>query len=86
MVAVDEAIPAAKAQLERNLFAQRWEQASPREREYLVVVAEQMAAGGPATGAGVAERLGMTTRALAQYRERLITKGRWWPRATASVS
>lgn len=75
MAALDEAIPAAKATLERNLFAQRWEQASPRERQYLVALAEQMVAGGPATGAGVAERLGMTTRALAQYRERLISKG-----------
>ena len=75
MAAVDEAIPAATAQLERNLFAQRWEQASPREREYLVALAEQLAAGTLATGAAVADRLGRTTRQVAPYRERLINKG-----------
>jgi hypothetical protein len=72
---VDKAIPAATAELERSLFAQRWQQASPREREYLVALAEQSETGGPATGAAVAGRLGKTTYQLAQHRNRLITKG-----------
>ncbi len=73
--AVGLAIPAATAQLERNLFAQRWEQASPRERQYLSALASQVAEGGDATGAAVARRLGTTTRLVGKYRERLIAKG-----------
>ena len=72
--AVDKAIPAATAELERSLFAQRWQQASPREREYVVALAELLAAGA-ATGAAVAGRLGKTTYQLTQHRNRLITKG-----------
>jgi hypothetical protein len=61
---VDKAVPAATAELERSKFAQRWQQASPRERDYLVALAEQSAAGGPPTGAAVAGRLGKPPTSL----------------------
>jgi hypothetical protein len=34
--AVDLAVPSAGAQLERNLYSQRWQRTPPRERQYLV--------------------------------------------------
>jgi hypothetical protein len=73
--AVDLAVPSAGAQLERNLYSQRWQRTPPREREYLVALAETIAAGGDPTGAAVAERLGVTAKDLSMIRERLIDKG-----------
>ncbi len=73
--AVDLAVPSAGAQLERNLYSQRWQRTPPRERQYLVALAETIAAGGDPTGAAVAERLGVTAKDLSMIRERLIDKG-----------
>jgi hypothetical protein len=75
MTAVESAISAGGAELERSLFAQRFEQASPREREYMLALASLMDEGRPATGASIASRLGKTTHQLASHRARLIAKG-----------
>ncbi len=65
----------AYRRLSATLFPQRLEQASPREREYLRAVAELLAEGQVPTGQAVAGRLGKSTQALAQHRDRLLTKG-----------
>lgn len=49
--------------------------ATPREREYLVAVAELLAAGGPVTGGAVARQLHVAPAQLSSYRARLLTKG-----------
>lgn len=65
----------AAKQLAKGLIAQRWTQASGREREYLSALAAEQLAGRRATGAGVAKRLGARTSELSSYRARLIRKG-----------
>ena len=73
--AVRRAEDDAYQRLSTTLFPQRLEQASPREREYLRAVAELLADGQVPTGQLVANHLGRTTQALAQHRDRLLTKG-----------
>jgi hypothetical protein len=82
---VDKAVPAATAELERSKFAQRWQQASPRERDYLVALAEQSAAGGPPTGAAVAGRLGKPPTSLLSTATGSLPRGPWSPRQSTSV-
>lgn len=65
----------ASVQLERGLYAQRWAQASGREREYLLALAAQQREGQPMTGGAVARRLGAAPAQLSSYRARLIEKG-----------
>ena len=65
----------ATAELEQALYARRWAQASPREREYLAAVAELLDRGEPATGGAVAAHLGQTTPQLATCRAHLLAKG-----------
>ncbi|MDA8061019.1 MAG: hypothetical protein M0T80_01080 [Actinomycetota bacterium] len=65
----------AVRELEEGLYAGRWAQSSTRERQYLVAVAELVGRGEPATGAAVAARLGLSTRQVSSYRDRLLTKG-----------
>ncbi len=73
--AAREAIRTGGIQLERGLYAQRWAQASAREREYLHALAAQQIEGQPMTGGAVARRLGVEPAQLSQYRARLIKKG-----------
>ncbi|MHB8294734.1 MAG: AAA family ATPase [Acidimicrobiales bacterium] len=75
LAAAERAVSTATGQLERGLFAQRWQQASPKEKEYLVAVAREAAAGNRVTGGDVARRLGSTAPQVSRYRERLIAKG-----------
>lgn len=73
--AAREALVNGRVRLEQGLYAQRWEQASGREREYLYAVACEQADSGIATGAAVAKRLGQTSSGVAVYRSRLVEKG-----------
>lgn len=72
-----EAAPRAAADLERSLFTSRWEDASPREREYLRALAELTEAPGPGspTGGDVARRLGVVSTRASYLRDRLLKKG-----------
>jgi hypothetical protein len=77
-IGMDAAVAGAKRaarELEEGLYAGRWAQSSARERQYLAAVAELIGRGEVATGAAVAARLGLTTRQVSSYRERLLTKG-----------
>jgi hypothetical protein len=65
----------ARVELERSLYAQRWKQAPRREQEYLLAVARAIRETGRATGAEVARRLGVQTRAVSSYRARLLERG-----------
>jgi hypothetical protein len=73
--AAEQAVRTASVQLERGLYAQRWAQASPREQQYLLALAAQLAEGQPMSGGAVARRLGVTPAQLSQHRARLIEKG-----------
>lgn len=73
--ALGEALAFGQAQMERNLYSERWKKSPQRERDYLVAVASELMEVGPVTGASVARRLGKTGRELSSYRERLIDKG-----------
>ena len=66
---------AAEALLTSGLYATRWAQASSREKQYLVAIAEETRQNGRATGASVAARLGGSTRDWSVHRARLINKG-----------
>ena len=57
-----------------QLFTSRWEDASERERTYLLAVAEVARTRTP-TGGAVAQHLGLTTPQVSYLRERLIKKG-----------
>ncbi len=63
--------PRIEADLEQ-LFRGRWEDASERERDYLLALAT---IAGPATGGAVAAQLGEAARELSYLRDRLIKKG-----------
>ncbi|MDQ6744629.1 MAG: AAA family ATPase [Actinomycetota bacterium] len=76
LAAAEQGSQSAGIQLERGLYARRWTQAPPREREYLVALAEvQSTTAGPVTGGDVARSLGRPTSAVAVYRGRLIDRG-----------
>ena len=65
----------AEERLSAGLYASRWNQASNRERQYLVALAEELGDGAIATGGSVAARLGGTTAQWSTYRARLMNKG-----------
>jgi hypothetical protein len=69
------AISAAQQELSNSLYAARWGDASPREQEYLLALAELLTAHTRVTGAMIAKQVGKTTKALSAVRERLINKG-----------
>jgi AAA ATPase domain len=69
------AAAAAEADLAAGLYTSRWHGASPKEQEYLVALAEVVAAQGVAGGADVARALGRTTQQVSYLRDRLIRKG-----------
>jgi hypothetical protein len=62
-------------ELESGLFRTRWQQASPRQRDYLTAVAALRSEGHRATGRAVAERLGRSTQQLSKTRSELLRKG-----------
>ena len=65
----------AERLLTSGLYASRWEQASSREKQYLLAMAAEIGHVGRATGASVAGRLHGTTREWSTHRSRLINKG-----------
>ena len=65
----------AEARMSAGLYASRWNQASNRERQYLVALAEELRGGAVATGGSIAARLGGTTAQWSTYRARLMNKG-----------
>jgi hypothetical protein len=64
----------AARRLEGGLYASRWEQSTPKERQYLAAAAA-LAAEGAITGRGVADRLGVTVRQVSYLRDALLKKG-----------
>jgi len=62
-------------QLASGLYANRWAQASPRERDYLIAAAEEQQAHGAIRGGAVAHRLGVNAQSVSQPRSRLVAKG-----------
>lgn len=66
---------AAQADLASGLYAGRWHDASPKEREYLAAMAAQLAAGAVVAHADIARRLGKPPTALTYLRARLLAKG-----------
>ncbi|MBK5221540.1 MAG: AAA family ATPase [Acidimicrobiia bacterium] len=69
------AVPAADRALSDGLYAQRWADASGREREYLQATARVMLDDGSASGSQVAAALGATTPEVSYLRQRLLKKG-----------
>ncbi|MGH7749871.1 MAG: hypothetical protein ACREQ5_34655, partial [Candidatus Dormibacteria bacterium] len=65
----------AEARMSAGLYASRWNQASNRERQYLVALAEELGDGLIPTGGSVAARLGGTAAQWSTYRARLMNKG-----------
>ena len=73
--AAKRALPRAQRQLERGLYASRWEAAAPTHRRYLAAVAELITSGQPATSRAVADRQGKSTKELSKIRDQLIKYG-----------
>jgi hypothetical protein len=72
LAAVTEAAPAVAAQMD-ILFAARWRQASKRQRDLMMAVAEL--GGVDVKREDIAERLGMSTTSLSTARDGLLRKG-----------
>lgn len=70
-----DALLRAERDLAAGLYAGRWEGASPKERDYLLAVANLLESGEKATSGAVAALLGSTTRDLSYLRDRLLKKG-----------
>lgn len=70
-----QALPAAQKDLAAGLYAARWQDASPRERDYLLALAELLAEAPAITGGDVARHLGQVASAVSYLRDRLIKKG-----------
>ncbi len=68
------AVDAAERDLADGLYASRWADASPKEREYLAALAGLLVEGA-ATGGDVARALGKRPAEVSYLRERLVTKG-----------
>jgi hypothetical protein len=75
IAAAERALPRAQRQLERGLYASRWQAAAPTHRRYLAAVAELITTGQSATGRAVADRLGKRTSDLSRVRDHLIKYG-----------
>ncbi|HET7385989.1 MAG TPA: ATP-binding protein [Nocardioidaceae bacterium] len=69
------AVAAGQRDLEAGLYAVRWQDASPREREYLLALAKLSSEDVDATSAGVARRLGRAPSDVSYLRDRLVKKG-----------
>lgn len=75
LAAARSAVPAADRALRDGLYAQRWADASPKEREYLLAVARLIVDQGAASGSTTAVALGATTTEVSYLRQRLLRKG-----------
>ncbi len=73
--AAERAVAPAGRELDRGLYSARWAQASGREREYLMALAELAKSGGEVTGRSIADKLRSTPKGLSMIRARLLTKG-----------
>lgn len=69
------AVAAAEADLAAGLYESRWQDASPKEREYLMALAQLASDHYDVTAAEVAGSLGKTTKAVSYLRDRLTQKG-----------
>lgn len=72
---VPPALRAAQADLAHGLFAGRWHDASPKEREYLTVLATLLQQNGTVAHADIARALRKEPAKLSYLRARLIQKG-----------
>jgi hypothetical protein len=70
---VEEALPAAQAALDRAIYEVRVQRATANERKYMRAMAEL--GDGPYRSGAVARKLGQTSTAVSQSRQRLMTKG-----------
>ena len=70
---IDAAIPSAQEALDSSLYEVRVQRATPAERRYMRAMAEL--GDGPYRSGAVAAKLGKSSAALSQLRDRLITKG-----------
>lgn len=61
--------------LDSSLYAQRWAEAAPLERQYLGAMAAAILEHGSVTGSEVARRLGRTAKQVSYLRARLLEKG-----------
>lgn len=76
LAAAQQAAETGNLRLAKNLYAQRWRQAAPRERDYLIAAAEEYTAHGTITSSAIATRMHATrTQQLAPIRARLLSKG-----------
>ncbi|MGH9123185.1 MAG: ATP-binding protein [Acidimicrobiales bacterium] len=73
--AAERGVLTAGRQLDQGLYANRWAQASPGERNYLAALASLLGSSPDVRGAQVAAALGVTTRQVGTVRDRLIKKG-----------
>ena len=71
----EQATVAAHQDLASGLFAGRWRDASPKEREYLKALAQLLEAEGSAAHANVCKIIGREPARLSYLRARLIHKG-----------
>ncbi|MDN5794417.1 MAG: AAA family ATPase [Intrasporangium sp.] len=69
------ALDAARRELEEGLYASRWNDASPKEQEYLAAVAALIVRTGEATGPLAAAELGAAQSRVSYLRDRLLKKG-----------
>lgn len=75
LAAAERALVDGALRLDSSLYAQRWADAAPLEREYLGAMAAAIVHEGSVTGAEVARRLGRTPKQLSYLRSRLLEKG-----------
>lgn len=71
------AIHAGLQRLDSGFFPSRWDRATPKEREYMLAMAED--GEGPSSTGVVAERLGAKVTSLGPHRAQLIAKGLVYP-------
>lgn len=69
------ALPDAERDLGNGLYSTRWNDASDKERDYLLTLAQLLVDGQQPTGADVARQLAQPAQALSYLRERLLKKG-----------
>lgn len=69
------AIEAADNELASGLYESRWQDASPKEQEYLAALADLSRTNRNVTGAMVADALGTDAKAVSYLRDRLVRKG-----------
>ncbi len=76
LAAAQQAVETGNLRLAKNLYAQRWRQAAPRERDYLIAAAEEYTEHGTITSSAIAARMNAArTQQLAPIRARLLSKG-----------